>query len=91
MRLTTADEDQSAAIAVTRRTAALLATELLTGASNVSTLTRAACGRATLFELPGDNAVQDVGARIEAEDLVVELDVRACGVEGAYYCGFEMM
>ena len=62
VRLTTTDEDRSAAIAVTCRTAALLATELLAGAGNV-------------------------GARIEAEDLVVELEIpalasRASVVEG---------
>ena len=76
MRLTAADEDRRAAIAVTSGTAALLATELLAGAGDVGALARAACGRTALFELPGDDAVQDVGARIEAEDLVVELDVR---------------
>ena len=84
MRLTTADEDRSAAIAVTGGTAALLATELLAGAGDVGALARAAGGGATLLELPGDDAVQDVGARLEAEDLVVELDVRRLrlGVEG---------
>ena len=84
MSLTAADERRSAAIAVTGGTAALLATELLAGAGNIGALTRAACGRTTLFELPGDDAVQDVGARIETEDLVVELDVRGLrlGVEG---------
>ena len=76
MRLAAADEDRRAAIAVTSRTAALLATELLAGARDVGALAGAARGRAALLELPGDDAVQDVGARIEAEDLVVELDVR---------------
>jgi hypothetical protein len=43
---------------------------------------RAARGSATLPAGVHD-AVQDVGARIEAEDLVVELDVRGFGaVEG---------
>src|SRR5262249_27985136 len=75
---------RSAAIAVTSGTAALLATELLAGAGDVGALTRAARGRTTLFELPRDDAVQDVGARIETENLVVELDVRRfrLGVEG---------
>jgi uncharacterized protein YbjT (DUF2867 family) len=44
MRLTTADEDRSAAIAVTGGTAALLAAELLAGAGNVRALARAAAG-----------------------------------------------
>jgi hypothetical protein len=41
-------------------------------------LTGAARGGATLPAASHD-AVQDVGARIEAEDLVVELDVRGFG------------
>ncbi len=84
MRLTTTDEHRSAAIAVTGGTAALLAAELLAGAGDVGALARATCRLAALLELPGDDAVQDVGARIEAEDLVVELDVRGLrlGVEG---------
>ena len=76
MRLAAADEDGRATIAVTRGAAALLATELLAGARDIGALTRAARSGAALFELPGDDAVQDVGARIDAEDLVGELDVR---------------
>jgi hypothetical protein len=30
---------------------------------------------AALFELPGDDAVQNVGARLETEHVVVQLDV----------------
>src|SRR3569623_503012 len=84
VRLAAADEHRGAAIAVTRGAAALLAAELLARAGNVGALTRTACGGAALFELPGDDTVQDVGARIEAEHLVVELDVRGLrlGVEG---------
>jgi hypothetical protein len=40
-------------------------------------LAGAAGGAAALLELPGDDAVQDVGARLDREDLVVELDVAA--------------
>src|SRR3569623_825506 len=84
VRLTTTAEHRRAAIAVTGGTAALLATVLLARAGDVGALARAACRGTTLFELPGNDAVQDVGARIEAEDLVVELDVRGLrlGVEG---------
>src|SRR6478609_5412143 len=46
VRLTAADEDRGAAIAVASRTAALLATELLAGAGNIAALTRSA-GRTT--------------------------------------------
>src|SRR3546814_1721093 len=49
----------------------------LAGAGNVAALARGTRGSAALFELPGDDAVQDVGARIDAEDLVVEVDVGA--------------
>jgi hypothetical protein len=59
---------------VTSGTATLLATELLAGAGNVRTL--ASAGRAaTVFELPGDNAVQDVGARFETEHVIREFHV----------------
>ena len=75
MSLAAADEDRSAAIAVTSRTAALLAAELLAGAGDVGALAGGAGRAAALLELPGDDAVQDVGARLDAEDRVVELDV----------------
>src|SRR5687768_14462155 len=75
--LAAADEDRGAAIAVTGGAAALLATELLAGAGDVGALTGGAGGAAALLELPGDDAVQDVGARLDAEHLIAELDVRA--------------
>ena len=77
MGLAAADEDRSAAIAVTSGTAALLLAELLAGAGDVRALASAAGGAAALFELPGDDAVKDVGARLDGENLVVELDVAA--------------
>ena len=83
MRLAAADEDRSAAIAVTSRTATLLAAELLAGAGDVRALTGRTRRGATVDELPRHNAVQDVGARLDAEHFVVELDVAASlGVEG---------
>src|SRR5690606_37119437 len=83
VRLAAADEDRRLAIAVTGGTAALLATELLAGAGNVAALARGAGGAATLFELPGDDAVQDVGTRVDAEDVVVKIDVGASlAIEG---------
>src|SRR5687768_5471022 len=63
--LAAADEDRGAAIAVTGGAAALLATELLAGAGNVGALASAACGAPALLELPGDDAVQDIGARLD--------------------------
>jgi hypothetical protein len=62
---------------VTSGTATLLAAELLAGAGNVRTLASATGRAATVFELPGDNAVQDVGARLETEHVIVEFDVAA--------------
>ena len=79
MRLPAADEDGSAPVTVTGDAAALLAAELLARARDVGALAGAARGGAALLELPGDDAVQDVGARIEAEDLVVELDLARIG------------
>ena len=85
MRLAAADEDRRPAIAVTSRAAALLAAELLAGAGNVAALARRTRRSAAVDELPGDDAVKDVGARLDGENLVVELDVAASlGVEGLY-------
>src|SRR6185369_5391116 len=70
---------------VTGGTTALLLAILLARARNVRALASPAGGAATLFELPGDDAVQDVSARLDGENLVVELDVAASlGVEGLY-------
>src|SRR6478736_3615441 len=83
VRLTAADEHGRAAIAVTRRAAALLATELLAGASYVCTLASGTRRGAAVLEVRGDAAMQDVGAGLEAENFVLELDVAASlGVEG---------
>src|SRR4051812_5269385 len=75
--LAAADEDRGAAVAVTGGTAALLATILLAGAGDVRPLAGGAGGAAALLELPGDDAVEDVGPRLDTEHLVVELDVLA--------------
>jgi hypothetical protein len=85
VRFTAADEDRSAAIAVTGSAAALLPSELLAGAGDVRTLTSRARRSATVDELPGDDAVEDVGPRLDTEDVVLELDVPGlAGVEGLY-------
>ncbi len=75
--LAAADENRSPAIAVTSGTAALLLAELLARPGNVRPLTGRTRGSAALFKLPGDDAVKDVGTRLDGEDLVVELDVAA--------------
>src|SRR3954462_723704 len=77
VRLAAADEDRGAAIAVTGGAAALLPAELLAGAGDVGALAGAAGGAAALLELPRDDAVQNVGARLDAEHGVIELDVAA--------------
>src|SRR5205085_8102049 len=57
----------------------------LARASDVAALTSRARRGATVDELPGDDAVKDVGARLDGENLVVELDVAAlAGVEALY-------
>ena len=85
VRLAAADEDRRLAVAVASRTAALLATELLAGAGDVAALAGGASGAAALFELPGNDAVQDVCARVDAEDVVVKIDVGASlAIEGLY-------
>src|SRR5690606_21246372 len=83
MRLAAADEDRCLAVAVASRTAALLATELLAGAGDVAALARGAGRTAALFKLPRHNAVQDVGTRIDAKDVVAQIDVGASlAIEG---------
>ena len=64
MGLTTTDENRCGTIAMTGGTATLLLAELLTGAGNVTALTRRTGGATCLFALPGDDAVQDVCTRI---------------------------
>ena len=85
MSLTAADEDRRPAVAVASRAAALLPAELLAGARDVTALTRGTGRRAAVDQLPGDDAVEDVGAGLDGENLVVELDVAAslC-IEGLY-------
>src|SRR3954468_16283656 len=86
--LAAADEDRRAAIAVAGGAATFLATELLAGTGDVAALAhraggdaaalaRGAGGTAALLELPGHDPVEDVGARLDIEDLVVEIDVLA--------------
>src|SRR3954469_23211947 len=82
--LAAADEDRRAPIAVAGGAAALLATVFLAGAGDVGALAGAAGGAAPLLELPGDDSVEDVGAGLDTENLVGELDVlaRLAAVQG---------
>jgi hypothetical protein len=67
------------AVAVTSDTAALLATELLARTRDVRRARGVPRAVPRRFSAASHNAVQDVGARIEAEHVVVEFDVRGCG------------
>src|SRR4051812_19527782 len=82
--LAAADEDRRAPIAVAGGAAALLAAVFLAGAGDVGALACAAGGAAALLELPGDDSVEDVGAGLDTENLVGELDVlaRLAAVQG---------
>ena len=77
MGLAAADEDRRLAVAVAGGSAAFLAAELLAGAVDVAALTRRTRRSAAVDELPGDDTVEDVGAWLDGENLVVELDVAA--------------
>src|SRR3546814_11477803 len=77
VRLAAADEDRRATIAVTGGTATLLATELLAGAGDVAPFARGAGRSPAICEPPVDAAEQDVGARLQPETLVVELNLAA--------------
>src|SRR3546814_18479525 len=74
MRLAAADEDRRPAVAVTCGTAALLATELLAGARHIAAFAGGTRRTTALFELPGNDAMQDVGAGVDTEDVVFEFD-----------------
>src|SRR3546814_10975649 len=84
VRLAAADEDRGAAIAVTRGAATLLATELLAGAGDIRALAGTAGGAAALFELPGDDAMKNIGPRSE-ERRVGKEGVRTCKTRWAPY------
>src|SRR3546814_20166575 len=82
MRRATTDEDRRPAIAVTSRAAPLLAIELLAGALHIAAFAGGTGRTTALFELPGHDAVQDVGAGVDTEDIDVQIDVGA-GFTGA--------
>eukprot|EP00300_Choanocystis_sp_HF-7_P002196 c11706_g1_i1.p3 GENE.c11706_g1_i1~~c11706_g1_i1.p3 ORF type:complete len:128 (+),score=10.49 c11706_g1_i1:22-405(+) len=68
---------------VTGRTAALLLVELLARAMDFRAVLDVMRTGATLGELPADDPMQDVGARLETEDLVRHIDRTGIGaVEG---------
>src|SRR5690606_23847276 len=73
--LAAADEDRCAAIAVAGGAAALLPAVLLAGAGDIGALASRAGRAAPVLELPRDDAVQDIGARLDTEYGIVELDV----------------
>ena len=77
MGLAAADEDRGAAIAVTGGAAALLRPNFLPVRATSLRSRAARAGAAAIGELPGDDAVEDVGARLDAEHGIVELDVAA--------------
>src|SRR6185295_11345806 len=52
---------------------------------DLAALARGTCRGPAVDQLPGDDAMEDVSARLDGENLVVELDVAAlAGVEGLY-------
>src|SRR3546814_6483074 len=66
------------------RTDTLFPYTTLFRSGDIRALAGTAGGAAALFELPGDDAMKNIGARLDAEHLVVELDVAGLrlGVEG---------
>src|SRR6202000_831763 len=57
--------------------AAFLPAIFLAGAGDVAALAGGAGGAAAFLELPGDDAVEDGGARVDPEHRVAELDILA--------------
>src|SRR6185312_8025793 len=70
-----ADEERSRARAVTGAAAALLRAVLLLGAVHLGAGQDLVVAAAALGELPNHDALDQVGARLEPEDRVVELDL----------------
>src|SRR6185437_3982864 len=74
-RLGAADEQRRGTGAVTGGAAALLLAETVLGAVDLGAGQRLVLAGAALGELPDDDALDEVGARLETEDLVLELDL----------------
>jgi hypothetical protein len=71
------------AVTMTSSTATFLVAELLAGACNVRTLTGRTRRTTGFFTLPRNNTVQNVGAWLDAEYGVIQVDVAlSFGVEG---------
>src|SRR5439155_628530 len=85
VRLAATDENRGTAIAVTGGAAALLLAIFLAGAGDIAALASAAGSAAALLELPSDDAVENVRARLYAEDRIVELNVAAALTGKALY------
>ncbi len=75
MCLASANEDRGRSVAVTGGAAALLLAELLARAGDLGPLPRRARRGATVVELPDDDPVQNIGTRLKAEHLIVQLDL----------------
>src|SRR5688572_19485741 len=81
-RLAAADEEGSGARAVTGRTGTLLAVPLLGRAVDLAAGLGLVRTGAALGELPDDDALDEVSARLQTEDLVLEIDLaRRLGIQ----------
>src|SRR5215470_13206300 len=74
-RLRAAHEERCRASAVTRLAGAFLLVEFLLRAIDFAASQHLVRSRAALRKLPDDHALDEIHARLEAEDLVLELDL----------------
>src|SRR5437868_11429384 len=72
--LTAADKDAGAARAVASAARALLIAKLLTGAIHFAACLGLVRSRLALVELPLDDPMNNIGARIKAEDVIGKID-----------------
>ncbi len=85
--LAATDEDRSRTLTVTGTAAALLATVLLLGDVDFTTLQRLVRALLAARKLPADGTLQEVGPDVRnPEDRVVEFDITGClGRERLYF------
>src|SRR4029078_8428741 len=81
--LAAANEDAGAARTVTGAARALLVSVFLAGAVDLAAGLGLMRSRLALIELPLDDAMQNIGARLESEDVLGEIDgTRLLGLDG---------
>src|SRR5579871_2721758 len=77
-RLCAAHEEGRRSRTMARLAGALLAIHLLFGTIDFASREHLVCAGAALRELPYDDSLQEIGARLESKNGIVEFDVACC-------------